>query len=97
MELHGHHKIRCAFNVIRGACCIGDLESAKTIITSIEPLLHAYPLLEWEVQRVNSMITDIPPPIVGTLVYELTAQEILLFKKRWVRVKGKHPDPTWYQ
>ena len=95
--VHGHHKIRCAFNVIRGACCIGDIESAKSIIASIEPLLHEYPLLEWEVHRVNSMITDTPPPIVGTLVYELTAQEILLFKKRWVRVKGKHPDPTWYQ
>ena len=92
-----HHKIRCAFNLIRGACCIGDIECAKTIITSIEPLIHAYPLLEWEVHRVNSMITETPPPIVGTLVYELTAQEILLFKKRWVRVKGKHPDPTWYQ
>lgn len=93
----GHHKIRCAFNIIRGACCIGDIECAKMIIASIEPLLYAYPLLEWEVHRVNSMITNDPPPIVGTLVYELTAQEILLFKKRWVRVKGKHPDPTWYQ
>ena len=73
--VHGHHKIRCAFNVIRGACCIGDINCAKTIITSVEPLLHEYPLLEWEVHRVNSVLTDTPPPIVGTLVYELTAQK----------------------
>ena len=56
-----------------------------------------YPLLSWEIERVKSIVFDTPPPVIGSLVYGLTAQEILLFKRRWVRVKGKHPDPTWYQ
>ena len=50
-----------------------------------------------EDELVKSIVYNIPPPVIGPLAYGLTAQEILLFKKRWVRVKGKHPDPTWYQ
>ena len=60
-------------------------------------MLHSYPLLKWEIERVKSIVFETPPPVIGSLAYGLTAQEILLFKKRWVRVKGKHPDPTWYQ
>ena len=95
--LRGHHKIRCAFNLIRGACCIGDIDSTKDILTTIEHTIHSFPLLKWEIERVKSIVFETPPPVIGSLAYGLTAQEILLFKKRWVRVKGKHPDPTWYQ
>lgn len=95
--LHGHHKIRCAFNLIRGACCIGDIEGTTSLIADIEPMINTYPLLDWEIQRVKSIVFETPPPVIGSLAYGLSAQEILLFKKRWVRVKGKHPDPTWYQ
>ena len=95
--LSEHHKIRCTFNLIRGACCIGDIDCTKALIANIEPMVCAYPLLKWEIQRVKSIVYNIPPPVIGSLAYDLTAQEILLFKKRWVRVKGKHPDPTWYQ
>ena len=96
-QLSEQHTIRCTFNLIRGACCIGDIDRTKSLIGDIEHMICAYPLLEWEIQRVKSIVYNTPPPVTGTLAYGLTAQEILLFKKRWVRVKGKHPDPTWYQ
>ena len=54
---------------------------------------YAYPLLEWEVHRVNSMITDTPHPLLGALVYEVDRTRNFTVQKRWVRVKGKHPDP----
>lgn len=96
-QLEGHHKIRCAFNIIRGGCCIGDMDCVTTLIQSLKDMVQEFPLLQWELERVQSIVSNTVPPVVGSLAYGLSAQEILRFKKRWVRVKGKHPDPTWYQ
>ena len=63
-SVHGHHN-SLAFNILEPV--IGDINCAKAIIASVEPLQDAYPLLG-EVHRVNSMITDTPPPIVGAVV-----------------------------
>ena len=73
--LQGHHKIRCVFNLIRGACCIGDMTCTTSLISDIEPLISAYPLLEWEIQRVKSMVSNMPPPVIGSLAYGLTAKK----------------------
>jgi len=96
-QLDGHHKIRCAFNIIRGACSIGDMDCVIKLIQSLNDSIQEFPLLQWELERVQSIVSNTSPPVVGSLAYGLSAQEILRFKKRWVRVKGKHPDPTWYQ
>ena len=90
------HRIRCAFNLLRGACAIGDLAAATQIMDHVHSDLSEFPLLEWEIHRVQSLLQNKVPPKIGPLAYGLTAEEIFLFKKRWVRVKGKHPDPTWH-
>ena len=91
-----HHRIRCTFNLLRGACAIGDLTAATHIMNHVHSDLTPFPLLEWEIHRVQSLLQNKIPPKIGPLAYGLTAEEIFLFKKRWVRVKGKHPDPTWH-
>ena len=95
-KLDQHHYVRCVLNLIRGACAVGDLDTVHNLISEIKPGLAPYALLEWEIRRLESILLDTPPPKVGRLVYNLSAEDILQFKKRWIRVKGKHPDPTWY-
>ena len=95
-DFNTHHRIRCAFNLLRGACAIGDLTAATQIMEQVHSDLSTFPLLEWEIHRVQSLLQNKVPPKIGSLAYGLTAEEIFLFKKRWVRVKGKHPDPTWH-
>lgn len=90
------HDLRCHFNILRGACAIGDLDYAQQLIDELFVACEQFPLLSWEISRVQSLLQTSPPPKVGTLVYDLSIEEIFLFKKRWVRVKGKHPDPTWH-
>ena len=90
------HDIRCHFNILRGACAIGELDYAQQLIDELSINCDKFPLLAWEISRVQSLLQTSPPPKVGTLVYDLSIEDIFLFKRRWVRVKGKHPDPTWH-
>ncbi len=90
-------RFRCLFSIVRGACALGEFQTAQTIINDITPKIgESYELLRWEYTRVNSILNDLPPPVTGSLAYHLSAEEILLLKRRWIRVKGKNPDPTWH-
>ena len=90
-------QLRCLFSIIRGACALGEFETAQTLIEKVKPQLNdSVALLKWEYARVNSILNDIPPPVTGSLAYHLSAEEIFLLKRRWIRIKGKNPDPTWH-
>lgn len=89
-------QLRCHYSIIRGACALGDLKMAEQLVSTGLHKSSSWPLLHWEYARVHSLLQGNPPPIAGSMVYDLTATEILCFKQRWIRVKGKHPDPTWH-
>ena len=89
-------KLRCHYSIIRGACALGELHIAEQLLSTGFKISESWPLLYWEYARVQSLLQGNPPPIAGSMVYDLTASEILCFKQRWIRVKGKHPDPTWH-
>lgn len=89
-------KLRCHYSVIRGACALGELDMAEQLVAKGLQESESWPLLHWEYARAYSLLKGDPPPIAGSMVYNLTPTEILSFKHRWIRVKGKHPDPTWH-
>ena len=89
-------QLRCHYSMIRGACALGELALANELVKQGLDDSVDWPLLHWEYARVHSLLHGLPPPIAGEMVYNLAAEEILCFKQRWVRVKGKHPDPTWH-
>ena len=81
--------------VLRGACAIGDHDWSREHLPDLITMAAPYPLLSWELRRIDSLLNGSPPPATSPIAKGLSPTELYHLKRRWVKARGLRVDPTW--